>query len=155
MQEYAPNVKLMTLSIYTAFGVSQTPKMQETRKGASVMNEYIILKANVEGYDRLVLCLSFESLLSYIDKIEYALSLDKKEKRILIDQLFITGNGTNRFMSCEFSNGKIDFKTAQIVDPDEYYRKETADWLHDNYSYVENSILTDEQRQKIKNKVAF
>ena len=25
MQEYAPNVKLMTLRIYTAFGVSQTP----------------------------------------------------------------------------------------------------------------------------------
>lgn len=119
------------------------------------MNEYIILKANVEGYDRLVLCLSFESLLSYINKIEDALSLDKKEERILIDQLLITGNGTNRFMSCEFSNGKIDFKTAQIVNPDEYYRKETVDWLHDNYSYVENSILTDEQRQKIKNKVAF
>ena len=119
------------------------------------MNEYIILKANIEGYDRLVLCLSFESLLSYIDKIENALSLDKKEKRILIDQLFITGNGTNRFMSCEFSNGKIDFKTAKIVDPDEYYRKETVDWLHDNYSYVENSILTNEQRQKIKNKVVF
>ena len=115
------------------------------------MNEYIILKANVEGYDRLVLCLSFESLLSYINKIEDALSLDKKEERILIDQLLITGNGTNRFMSCEFSNGKIDFKTAQIVNPDEYYRKETVDWLHDNYSYVENSILTDEQRQKIKN----
>lgn len=119
------------------------------------MNEFIILKANVEGYDRLVLCLSLENLLSYISEIEDALALDKKEERILIDQLLITGNGTNRFMSCEFSNGRIDFKTAKIVVPDEYYRKETIDWLHDNYSYVENSILTEEQRQKIRNKVAF
>ena len=30
------------------------------------MNEYTIIKTNVEDYDRLVLCLSFESLLTYI-----------------------------------------------------------------------------------------
>ena len=119
------------------------------------MIEYIILDTSAEGYDRLVLCLSFESLLSYINKIEDALALDGKEEKILIDQLLITGNGTNRFMSCEFSNGRINFKTAKTVEPDKCFREETLDWLHDNYSYVENSILTDEQRQKIKNKVAF
>lgn len=127
----------------------------EHKKGVSVMNEYVILRTNGEKYDRLVLCLSCESLLSYISKIEDALDLDGKEGKVLIDQLLLTGNGTNRFLSCEFSNGKIDFATAQIVVPDEYYRKETIVWLHDNYSYVENSILTEEQRQKIRNKIAF
>lgn len=119
------------------------------------MSEYIIFNTNVDGYDRYVLCLSFESLLSYIRKIEIVLAKGKREEKILIDQLLITGNGTNRFMSCVFSDGRLDFRTAQIVIPSEFFRKETVEWLHDNYSYVENSILTEEQRQKIKDNTAF
>ena len=119
------------------------------------MKEYTILKTNDECYDRFVLCLSFESLFTYINKIENVLASDRGEKRVLIDQLFITGNGYNRFMSCKFSQGKINFKTAHIVNPAEYYRKETVKWLHDNYSYVENSILTEEQRNNIKNNIVF
>lgn len=34
------------------------------------MNEYIIINTNIEGYDRFILCLSFESLLTYIEKAE-------------------------------------------------------------------------------------
>lgn len=124
-------------------------------KGVSVMSEYIMLNTHVDGYDRLVLCLSFESLLSYVRKIEAVLAVETKEEKILIDQLLITGNGTNRFMSCKFSNGRLDFQTAQIVTPAEFFRKETVEWLHDNYSYVENSILTEDQRQKIKDNVVF
>lgn len=119
------------------------------------MSEYIIFNTNVDGYDRYVLCLSFESLLSYIRKIEIVLAEGKREEKILIDQLLITGNGTNRFMSCVFSDGHLDFRTAQIVTPSDFFRKETVEWLHDNYSYVENSILTEEQRQKIKDNTAF
>lgn len=119
------------------------------------MNEYIIFDTNVDGYDKYVLCLSFESLLSYIRKIEAELAEDTKEKRILIDQLLITGNGTNRFVSCVFTNGLLDFKTTQNVTPAEIFRKETVEWLHDNYSYVKNSILTEEQRKKIKDNIAF
>ena len=119
------------------------------------MSEYIIFNTNVDGYDRYVLCLSFESLLSYIRKIEIVLAEGKREEKILIDQLLITGNGTNRFMNCIFSDGRLDFRTAQIVIQSEFFRKETVEWLHDNYSYVENSILTEEQRQKIKDNTAF
>lgn len=121
----------------------------------SVMSEYIMINTHVDGYDRLVLCLSFESLLSYIRKIEDMIAVETKEERILIDQLLITGNGTNRFMSCKFSNGRLDFQTAQIVTPAEFFRRETIEWLHDNYAYVENSILTEEQRMKIKDKIVF
>lgn len=38
------------------------------------MNEYIILNTNIDGYGRYILCLSFESLLSYIRKIKTVLS---------------------------------------------------------------------------------
>lgn len=41
------------------------------------MSEYIIFNTNVDGYDRYVLCLSFESLLSYIRKIEIVLAEGK------------------------------------------------------------------------------
>ena len=114
------------------------------------MNEYKILKTNVKGYDRLVICLTSESLLTYIKKIECSLSGTETDETILIDQLLITGDGANRFMSCLFKNGKLDFRTAHAVVPSEYYRKKTIEFLHDNSWYVENSILTEAQRQKIK-----
>ena len=75
--------------------------------------------------------------------------------KILIDQLFITGDGNNRFISCNFKNGKLDFKTVHVVSPVDFFRKETVQWLHDNYSYVEHSILTESQRQKVKAGIAF
>lgn len=119
------------------------------------MNEYTILRTNEEDYKRLVLCFSSESLLTYIKKIEQTLAEDNLDGKVLIDQLFITGNGNNRFISVSFSHGKIDLRKVQIVNPPDHYRKATVEWLHDNYRYAENSILTAEQRQKIKNKIVF
>lgn len=119
------------------------------------MDEYKIIKTNALGYGRLILCLTFESLFTYINKIEKSLSEIGADETILIDQLLIAGNGANRFMSCLFSKGKFDFRTAQTVIPEEYYRKETVEFLHDNYCYVENSILTEAQRQKIRDKIVF
>lgn len=119
------------------------------------MNEYKIIKTNVEGYDRFILCLTFENLLTYIEKIECSLAKTKTDNTILIDQLLITGDGANRFISCLFKNGKFDLKTAHTVIPSEYYREKTVEFLHDNYCYVENSILTESQRQKIKDKIVF
>ena len=86
-----------------------------------IMHEYIIFDVNVDDYDRCVLCLSFKSLLSYIKEIEAELAEEMKEGRILIDQLLVTGNEANRFVSCVFSNGRLDFKTAQNVTPAEFF----------------------------------
>ena len=49
----------------------------------------------------------------------------------------------------------MDFRTAHTVIRAEYYRKKTVEFLNDNYCYVENSILTEAQRQKIKDKIVF
>lgn len=112
------------------------------------MNEYAIIDPNTEDYSGMVLCLSSESLLAYIDKIEQTLAEDNLDGKVLIDQLLLTGNGTNRFMSVSFSHGKFDLKTARVANPPEYYRKATAEWLHDNYRYAENSILTAKQKRR-------
>ena len=119
------------------------------------MNNYVIIKANSEEYDCFVLCLSCESPLSYINDIEQALVSNEVGEKILIDQLLVTGNEFNRFISCNFTQGKLDLRTVQIVNPPEYYRKETIEWLHNNLQYVEYSILTDSQRWKIKGKIPF
>ena len=119
------------------------------------MNTFVIKETNTDGYDRFLLWLSFESLIDHLSSIEGAPNMVNSSGRILIDQLFITGDGDNRFMCCDFQNGKLDFKTAHIVSPVESFRKETVQWLHDNYGYVEHSILTESQRQMVKDGIAF
>ena len=44
MQEYAPNVKLMTLRIYTAFGVSQTPNYIRNREEIFILSNKKVLQ---------------------------------------------------------------------------------------------------------------
>ena len=119
------------------------------------MNTFVIKETHTDGYDRFLLWLSFESLIDHLSSIEEAPNMVNSSGRILIDQLFITGDGDNRFRCCDFKNGKLDFKTAHIVSPVEDFRKETVQWLHDNYGYVEHSILTESQRQKVKDGIVF
>lgn len=119
------------------------------------MSDYIMFKTNRQDYDTLILCLSTESLMAYLPKIEAVLAESKTTKRVLIDQLLIVGNGHNRFIGCDFSQDKLNLGTAQIVKPTDFFRKEALRLLHTNYSYVENSILTEEQKQKIKENVVF
>lgn len=112
---------------------------------------------NKQDYNGFVLLLSSESLFDpdKIDNIEASLNAVKVSDKILIDQLFITGDEENRFISCELKNGKLDLKTARVVCPEKSFRMETVRWLHDNYCYVENSILTARQRKSIQNNVDF
>lgn len=119
------------------------------------MKEYVIKKISKDGYDRFLLWLSIESLYDHLDSIEESLNMLNTSGKILIDQLFITGNSPNRFISCEFKDRKLDFQTAYIVNPTEIFRKKTVDWLHNHYIYVENSILTEEERQKIRDGIVF
>ena len=118
------------------------------------MNEYIIIKSNVKEYDRLIICLTSKSLLTYIHKIENNLE-ENRNQILLIDQLLITGNNSNRFIKCNFLRGKLNLNTAKIVKPSDCIKKETIKWFHNNYHYVKNSILTDEQCQKIKDNIIF
>lgn len=119
------------------------------------MNEYVVKKVNTKDYDRFLLCLTFESLLSYLDSIESSPLIIEESGNILIDQLLVTGNGDNRFISCKFQHGKLDFATAHAVQPDEYFREITTKWLNNHYCYVEHSILTEHQRHCIKAGIVF
>lgn len=119
------------------------------------MKNFVVKKIDECGYKRFLLWLSFESLMEYLDSIEESSNIIQASGKILIDQLFITGDEENRFISCELKNGKFDLKTARVVCPEKSFRMETVRWLHDNYCYVENSILTDCQRRSIKECIDF
>ena len=119
------------------------------------MNKFIIKNISECGYTRFLLWLSSESSVEYLGNIEDSQSIANTSGKILIDQLFLTGNGENRFISCYFNDGKIDMTTVAIVNPPECFRQDTVNWLRENYGYVECSILTEDQRQKIRNGIAF
>lgn len=119
------------------------------------MNKFVIRNSNEIDYSKYIIWLSAENLSEYQYTLESSLYFLNISGRILIDQLFLTGDSDNRFISCEFGNGKLNFQTAYVVQPAKSFRKETVEWLHNHYSYVENSILTEIQRKKIRDQIIF
>ena len=93
------------------------------------MNTFIIKETNKDDYNRFLIWLSFENIIDHLNSIEEAHNMVNSSGKILIDQLFITGNGYNRFICCNFKNGKLDFKTAYIVSPRFFFAKKQ----HDGY----------------------
>lgn len=114
------------------------------------MKKYILEKIYEDEYEYFVISLTYESILDYIEDIEKNLSMEKNKIIILIDQLLTTGNNKNRFISCEYQNGKIKLFTARNVNCSENIRKISSQVLKDNYDLIENSILTKYQKQRIK-----
>lgn len=114
------------------------------------MKKYILEKLNEDEYTYFIISLTYEGVLDYIEEIESELSIEKSIRIILIDQLLTTGNNRNRFISCEYQNGKIKLYTAKNVDCNENIRKISSQILKDKYNLIENSILTKYQKQRIK-----
>lgn len=116
------------------------------------MNKFFkIYTLNADLYDCMVICLTCESIFSYIDALQKAISdTGVKEGTILIDQLLISGNGENRFLTINYSNGLFDLTSAQNVEADIKYRQITSCELKNNELLLENSILTTEQISLIK-----
>lgn len=119
------------------------------------MKKYVLIKINEDKYVYFIISLTYESILDYLEEIEKKLSIEKNRIGILIDQLLTTGNNKNRFISCEYQDGKIKLFTAKNVDCSENIRKISSQVLKDNYELIENSILTKNQKQCIKEGRAF
>ena len=119
------------------------------------MNEFIIHKVNNNGYDRFLLCLTFESIANYKSSIESSPLITNQTGKMLIDQLLVTGNGPNRFISCDYINGILDFTTAKNVQISNIFKSITVKWLNCHYMYVDHSILTESQRRCIRDCIPF
>ncbi|MBQ6160038.1 MAG: type II toxin-antitoxin system RnlB family antitoxin [Oscillospiraceae bacterium] len=117
------------------------------------MSSYFIKELKTEGYDSFLLWLSSESLIDNIHSIEQSPNISNASGKMLIDQLLLTGNGDNRFISCDYHNGKLDLRSVSVAFPTDFFRKETMKWLHDHYDYLSCSILTETLQQKIRDGV--
>ena len=111
------------------------------------MGSYLLHQLNDAQYDYLVLCLTYESILNYLDQLES--DLQNKRGKLLVDQLLVTGNGRNRFIACDFRDGEIILSTAKNIKPDNIYKELTTKLLQQNSKMLKCSILSDHQRELI------
>lgn len=113
------------------------------------VGNYLLHQLNDAQYDYLVLCLTYESMLNYLDQLESDQQLQNKSGKLLVDQLLVTGNGRNRFIGCDFRDGEIILSTAKNIKPDNIYKDLTIKLLQQNSGMLKCSILSDHQRELI------
>ncbi len=113
------------------------------------MKEYILEKINEEKYQYFIISLTYESILNYLNKIEKEKAIQKSKGILLIDQLLISGNNKNRFMSCEYENGKLKLYTAKNVVCKEKIRDISSRILKDEKKIIKESILPEYQKRLI------
>lgn len=113
------------------------------------MDEFTMVRLDDSIYKYLIVCLSCNGILEYLDNIECKLSNEVIEGRIIVDQLFITGNSCNRFIEINFKNKKINLSTAKYVNPPEFVLKKSLEILQNNTMALENSILTESMKDRI------
>ena len=114
------------------------------------MKEYALSTSCGKDYDGFLLCLTFESVLNYLDSIKAEPLISSSKGILLIDQLLV-----NRFFSCLFDHGEINLSTAQTVLPADYYRKLATQLLRDNIPRLKYSILTDQQKESIRKGISL
>jgi hypothetical protein len=119
------------------------------------MAKYILYKLNNDQYDYLLLCLTYESILYYLDQLENDQLLRNMSGKLLVDQLLVTGNGRNRFITCDFKDSEIILATSKSVVPDNKYKNLSIRLLQQNYELLKYSILSDHQRDLVMEGQAF
>lgn len=111
-----------------------------------MINYYKIYNLSDSSFDCLIVCLSYESIFSYIDILQNELnSKGIHDGNILIDQLLITGNRKNRFLSIKIENSYFVYTSAKNLEVDYYYHQLTSSELKRNQLLLENSILSSKQ----------
>lgn len=115
------------------------------------MKEYILSNDVREDYNGMILCLSYESIFTYLHNIENESLILNTKGKLLIDQLLITGNTENRYISCLYDYGSILISSAQYVRPDHYYKSLSCKILKNNIDCLKNSILSNQQIEFILN----
>lgn len=117
------------------------------------MKNYYIKYLHSYKYSVFVICLSCDSFLDYVESIENDIHFS--DCLVIIDQLFITGNKDNRFIYCEFKQGKLLLNTAKRIDASERLKTVTYQYLKDNKELLINSSLTRRQIRLIMDGVVI
>lgn len=119
------------------------------------MKDYVFIEHTNKDYDGFVLCLTTESLFEYMDNIKSEALVNNSKGTLLIDQLLITGDQYNRYVTFDYDCGELILNSAKNVVPDDYYRKLAIDLLKENADALEYTLLTSYQKQCINAGVDF
>jgi len=111
------------------------------------MKKYILNQINSLQY--FLVNLDYYSILNYLDEIENEYLIKTNKGELVVDQLLVTGNGKNRFISCNFTYGKIELETAKYIEGTYEHKKTTTELLKQHYESLKYSILTDCQLKLI------
>lgn len=113
-------------------------------------NYYKILYLTAGTYNCLVVCLSYKSIFNYFDNLQNELKSNGIfDANILIDQLLISGNNNNRFLSILLSKGEFVYTSAKNVKPGFYYNQLTSNVFTCDQMILQNSILTNKEVSSI------
>lgn len=112
------------------------------------MNRYGFKQLNPDEF--YLVCMDYNSILNYIDEIENESIICSQEGILIIDQLLVAGDGKNRFISCQFSFGKIDLASARNIEAKLEFKKLTIEFLQSNFSSLRYSILSENQLNMIR-----
>ena len=115
-------------------------------KEAVKIKNYILADLNIDGFTKLLLCLSHENIFCYHDDVRQELN---GSGVLLLDQLLITGDGNNRFVRIPYKNGELQFSMAENASVSSVVRQNSEDLLRQHPSCIRYSILTDAQKEKL------
>ncbi len=112
------------------------------------MKKYVLYENKIDD-NAFLICLTFESIMDYIDEIQSEEIIKKGKGRVIIDQLLVTGDGKNRFLECDYFEGKMILSSAHAINGNTRMRKITSGYLSENYNSLGSNILTNIQKEKI------
>lgn len=108
-------------------------------------------------YTNLLTTLSSENPLFLIMQIDYANKLSKEEGKILVDNIFYSGNTSKRFFELSYNAEKINLDSVSYI---ELNRKDTIRILANNIisefpNVINNSLLNPAQKKLILHGVSI
>src|SRR5690554_6346186 len=112
------------------------------------MKNYIIKQLNDNQF--FIINLNHFSILNYLNDIQNESLIKLNSGELIVDQLLVAGIGKNRFISCQFSFGKIELGTAKNIEGNYEYRKITTEVLRHHKVPLKYSILTNSQVKMIQ-----
>lgn len=116
------------------------------------MENYVLKKVNQDNIEYLVFGTSVESPLFCIAEIAKNIR-EKKEVKVLFDQLLQTGNAENRFLMIELKNGTFELSSATCINPriiSDEIKKQITEFLRQNPQILKYSILLNDQKKIIE-----
>lgn len=117
------------------------------------MKKYLVIKLDDQTeFNYLVISLTYESILSFIDELLKEIDGDSN---ILFDTLLTNAEKTNRYVKVSVINGKIDRTKFKNVDSSlisQNIVNLSCKYFFSNKSVLNNGVLTTSQKEKFFNK---